>query len=153
MPSVSRASSSTLLEGAESTKSKLKIFLVEDEPDLAELYHAALRSLGDFELASTAADAIEALQNRRKDPPHILLLDLIIPKDQHSALDFSRRYGFTVLETIRKLPEYHSMPVFVMTNIDDSEDRVRANQLGALDYIIKSNVVPKDIVERVYSVL
>lgn len=130
-----------------------KIFLVEDEPDLAELYHAALRSLGDFELATTATDAVEALQNRRKNPPHILLLDLIIPKDQYSALDFSRRYGFTVLETIRKLPEYSSMPVFVMTNIDDSEDRVRAKQLGALDYIIKSNVVPKDIVERVHTVL
>lgn len=135
--------------------SRLRIALVEDEPSLVSLYSFALKEIGVVDVATNKTEAEELFQHylSQKNAPSIILLDLIIPALPATAVDFNDRVGFELLEWLRKQSFFQNVPIVVMTNLDDMADRNRAKQLGAVDYIIKSNVVPKDIVARITSLL
>jgi CheY-like chemotaxis protein len=59
--------------------------------------------------------------------------------------------GFDVLERLKSDTELKKIPVFVLTNLD-SEEKV-AKEIGAMDYIVKVHVDPKDVVEKIKRVL
>lgn len=136
-------------------KSRLNIVLIEDELSLVDLYVKALQKIGDIKTAHTKVDAIALLDDlmQSDQAPNIVLLDLIIPQSKRDVINFEGRPGFDVLEFIRKTKPLAHMPVFVMTNLDSAEDRERAKDLGALKYIVKSNVVPKDIIQHIEALL
>lgn len=135
-------------------KTGARILLIEDETTLIELYSVALASLGDVDVAVTAADALDKLHAYTVDTvPDIILLDLIIPEEPGRPLDFTHRWGFNVLIEVRKHKLLNSIPVLVMTNLDAVRDRKEADRLGVIGYIIKSNVVPKDIIKQVSALL
>ncbi|MDP3970299.1 MAG: response regulator [bacterium] len=134
-------------------KKGIKIFLVEDEPRLVSLYSFALQELGEVEIATTASEAFEKLSAFRANPPNVILLDLIIPEQPSAPLNFSKRWGFHVLGKIKEDKALKDIPVLVMTNLDEYEDRQRAKQLGVVKYIVKSNVIPKDIKELIKQAL
>lgn len=125
------------------------IFLVEDEESLLSLYTVALQAVGSVQVASTAEDAMANL-DALTQLPDIILLDLIIPERKGAGLDFVKRWGFEVLSHIMQSAQLKHVPVVVMTNLDETEDRVNAKQLGAVEYVVKSNIVPKDIVALVH---
>lgn len=130
---------------------KLTIVLVEDEVTLLNLYQMALQPLGTVHSASNKADAIELLDslNKANTLPDIVLLDLIIPNSKKEVINFVGRPGFEVLAHIRATKGLQNLPVMVMTNLDSAEDRMQAQELKALHYIVKSNVVPREIVRRI----
>lgn len=129
----------------------LRIVLVEDEVTLLNLYQMALQPLGAVHSASNKADAIELLDalNKANTLPDIILLDLIIPNSKKEVINFVDRPGFEVLAYIRETAGLQNLPVMVMTNLDSAEDRMQAQELKALHYIVKSNVVPREIVKRI----
>lgn len=129
----------------------LTIVLVEDEVTLLHLYQMALQPLGTVHSASNKADAIELLDslNKSGNLPDIVLLDLIIPNSKKEVINFVGRPGFEVLAYIRATAGLQNLPVMVMTNLDSAEDRMQAQELKALHYIVKSNVVPREIVKRI----
>ncbi len=129
----------------------LTIVLVEDEVTLLQLYKMALQPLGTVHSASNKADAIELLDslNKANTLPSIVLLDLIIPNSKKEVINFIDRPGFEVLAYIRETVGLQNLPVMVMTNLDSAEDRMQAHELKALHYIVKSNVVPREIVKRI----
>lgn len=131
----------------------VKILLVEDEPTLIRLYSVALKSVGTVDAVSNAADAIHYLNDHLSKPPQVVLLDLIIPEKPGVPLDFSERWGFHVLEALQQHSEYKVVPVLVMTNLDSTEDRKRAAGLGAKAYIVKSNVIPRQIIQLIQNSL
>lgn len=133
----------------------LRIILIEDEPSLVSLYSFGLKKIGQVQTASTKLDALQVLQQQMDSNTKVdvVLLDLILPGDHTAALQFSDRVGFEVLEWIRKQKWYELVPVIVMTNLDSTEDRRLAEQLGANGYIVKSNVVPKQIIEEIKAVV
>ncbi len=133
----------------------LRIILIEDEPTLLALYSFGLKKLGDVLTASTKLDALQLLQSQAdaQSKVSVILLDLILPGDHTAALKFSDRVGFEVLEWIRQQKWYELVPVIIMTNLDSAEDRQLAETLGANGYIVKSNVVPRQIIEEIRSVL
>ena len=133
--------------------SKLRILLVEDEPTLIDLYTVALKSLGPVEHRGNGQEAMQYVHDHVEQLPDVVLLDLIIPEHPAVSLDFNDRWGFHVLEAIRTHKEYDTVPVFVMTNLDSAEDRTMASSLGARAYIVKSNVIPKQIVELIQGAL
>ncbi len=137
------------------TTQSLRIILIEDEPSLVALYSFGLKKLGEITTASTKLDAIQALEQAMaaQQKVDVVLLDLILPGDHTAAVKYSDRVGFEVLEWIRQQKYYELVPVIVMTNLDSSDDRRLAEQLGANGYIVKSNVVPKQIIEEIKSVL
>lgn len=133
----------------------LRIILIEDEPSLVALYSFGLKKLGEVLTASTKLDALKMLQAQTDNETkvNVILLDLILPGDHTAALKFSDRVGFEVLEWIRQQKWYELVPVIIMTNLDSAEDRRLAEQLGANGYIVKSNVVPRQIIEEIKSVV
>lgn len=135
--------------------SQLKIILIEDEPTLVSLYSVGLRSIGDVTAARNKVEALTLLQELidTKVKPDVVLLDLILPGAKSDGLIFTDRVGFEVLHWLRQQKWFELVPVIVMTNLDNTEDRIMAEQLGANGYIVKSNVVPKQIVEEIKAVI
>lgn len=127
------------------------ILLVEDEPTLLTLYRLALSHIGTIVSATTVEEALVVIEQAGQATilPAVILLDLLLPSKTGQHVNYDERSGFVLLKHIRSLPLMQQIPVFVMTNLDSLEDRKQATQLGATGYIVKSNVVPSDIIREI----
>lgn len=115
------------------------LLYVEDEPDDAFFMRSALDRLGagiDCRVAEDGPSAIAYLDGRppfddrtRHPLPVLVLLDLNLP-----GLS-----GFDVLQWIRQHPELKTLPVVVFSSSGRPEDRSRARDLAANDYLTKPN--------------
>lgn len=118
-----------------------KILVAEDDAFLANAYKVKLTKAG-YEVV-VAADGQEALEALKNFTPDIILLDLIMPiKD-----------GFSTLEELKKLPEFTKIPVLIASNLGQPEDIDRAMKLGAIDFIIKSEMSMESMLEKISSTL
>lgn len=116
-----------------------KLLLVEDDPAIADVYAFPLRLAGyDVEIAPDGEAALLALES---NPPAMMLLDIRLPK-----LD-----GLQVLERLRAAG--NALPVVVLSNHMDGETIRRAYALGALEYLIKSQVTPTALRSRLPELL
>jgi len=118
-----------------------KVLVVEDDQFLANAYKLKLTKSG-FEV-TIAFDGVEALQSMRESVPDVVLLDLIMPN-----ID-----GFACLDEMQKHEKLRNIPVIVASNLGQKEDIDRAKALGAVDFIIKSNVSIEEIVQKVKSIV
>ncbi len=118
---------------------KKKILIIEDEKPLAHALELKLSHEG-FTVVATGSGE-EALTFLEQDHFDLVLTDLIIP-----GVD-----GFKVLETIQE--KKMKIPVIVMTNLNQEEDRKRASDLGATSFFVKSNSPISLIVETVKKVM
>lgn len=117
------------------------ILIVEDDEFISDVYMKKLAMEG-FEV-SLARDGEEALRAIRDRKPDVLLLDIMIPlKD-----------GFQVLSELRADAGLSDIRVVVMSNLSQGKDIAHAKELGALDYIVKSNISLPDMVQRIRKVL
>lgn len=114
-----------------------KILIVEDDKALSKALSLKLGKAG-FEV-QTAFDGAEAIAALSTFLPDIILLDLVMPvKD-----------GFSVLEDLQGMPQYKQIPVIITSNLSQVEDLERGMQLGAKDYLIKSDTSLVGMVEKV----
>jgi two-component system, OmpR family, alkaline phosphatase synthesis response regulator PhoP len=114
-----------------------KVLLVEDDLALLKIYSNKLK-LGGFDV-SLATTGDEAVRKAQVELPKIILLDLILPgKD-----------GFMVLEEIKKGVSTKKIPVIILSNLGQDSDIERGKKLGAVDYLVKSDVSLMDLVEKV----
>lgn len=116
------------------------ILAVDDEEDLLELVRYNLIREG-FDVA-TAATGEEALVTIRKNPPDLILLDLMLPK-----MD-----GLTVMRRLTEDEELKKIPVIMLTAKGEEADVITGLELGADDYVTKP-FSPKILVARIRSVL
>lgn len=116
---------------------KKKILLVEDDETLANVYKSRLE-IEDFETqwVGNGEDALSAAQKFR---PNLILLDAMMP----------RISGFDVLDILRNTPETANIHVIMLTALSQPKDKERAEELGVDDYLVKSQVVIGDVIERV----
>lgn len=119
-----------------STKAK-KILLVEDDDTLANVYKTRLHAEG-FDL-KRVPNGEEALAAALEYKPDLVLLDIMMPKVS----------GFDVLDIIRNTPETTNMKVIMLTALNQEADRQRAESMGVDDYLVKSQVVIADVIERI----
>ncbi len=114
-----------------------KILLVEDDTALASVYRSRL------ELEGFTVDEVnngeEALSKAVAFKPDLILLDAMMPKIS----------GFDVLDILRNTPETSNVRVVMLTALSQAKDKERAQQLGADDYLVKSQVVIGDVVDRI----
>jgi len=116
---------------------KKKILLVEDDASLAAVYRARLELEGfDIKEVHNGEDALSAAVSYR---PDLILLDVMMPKIS----------GFDVLDILRNTPDTMNVRVIMLTALSQPKDKERAEKLGADDYLVKSQVVISDVVERV----
>jgi len=114
-----------------------KILLVEDDAALSGVYKSRLEMEG-FETREVN-NGEKALSAALEFKPDLILLDAMMPKIS----------GFDVLDIIRNTPETSNIRVIMLTALSQPKDKERAESLGADDYLVKSQVVIGDVVERV----
>lgn len=110
-----------------------KILLVEDEKTIAKALQIKLSNFS-VDLAHNGEEAVEAIMKKKYD---LVLLDIMMPK-----LD-----GFGVMEAMRK--KKNKTPIFILTNLNQDEDIQRAKELGAKDFLVKSNITLLEIAEKI----
>ena len=118
-----------------------KILLVEDDNNLREIYAARLAAEG-YQIVS-APDGEEALAIAVKEKPDLIISDIMMPKVS----------GFDMLDILRNAPETQHTRIIMMTALSQTEDKERADSLGADLYLVKSQVTLEDVVASVRKVL
>lgn len=116
---------------------KKKILLVEDDTTLAAVYESRLELEG-FE-TKEVNNGEEALATIQEFKPDLVLLDAMMPKIS----------GFDVLDMIRNTPATADTRVIMLTALSQPKDKERAQDLGVDEYLVKSQVVIGDVVDRV----
>lgn len=119
------------------TEPKQKILLVEDDETLAGVYIERLEAEG-FDVRHVA-NGEDALSNAVEYKPDLILLDVMMPKIS----------GFDVLDILRNTPETTNVRIVMLTALSQPKDKERAEQLGVDDYLVKSQVVIADVIERI----
>lgn len=118
-------------------KTKHKILLAEDDKFISRAYKDGLERAG-FEII-IAFDGVEAIKKIREEKPDLILLDLIMPD----------KNGFEVLEEIKMDDALKNMRVIILSNLGQDSDIEKGKALGAADYLIKSNLSMKEVIEKV----
>ena len=113
------------------------LLLVDDEPRIRRVLRLALEDEG-YQVAE-AANGYDALAALRREPPDVVLLDLMLPD----------RDGFTVCREIRRTSD---VPVIMVTARTDSHDVVAGLEAGADDYVTKP-LVAKELSARIRALL
>lgn len=114
-----------------------KILLVEDEELIQKLLQRRLGAEG-FEVMS-AKDGQEGLAAMRQTRPDVVLLDIVMP----------RKNGFQVLEEMQKDENLRNIPAIIISNSGQPVELDRAKQLGAKDWLIKTEFDPQEVTEKI----
>lgn len=114
-----------------------RILIAEDEALLRGVLATKLTRLGYKVLE--ASDGVEALTRLRTDKPDLLLLDIVMPKLN----------GFDVLEALRADTALRATPVIIISNSGQPVEIERTKRLGAVDYLVKAQFDPDELVTKV----
>ena len=121
-------------------KKDIKILLVDDEPDILEIVGYNLSSEG-YQVI-TAENGFEAVKKAKKELPHLIILDVMMPE-----MD-----GVEACELIRKNPDLTNTIVTFLTARGEDYSQVAGFDAGADDYITKP-IKPKVLVSKVKALL
>jgi len=120
---------------------QIRIAIIEDDLTIAMMYKLKFELEG-FEV-SVSSDSRNSIEMISKINPDVILLDINMPEMN----------GVEVLKKIRKLPGGQDILVFVLTNIGKQEAPTELERLGVVEYIVKADMTPHQIVERVKNTL
>lgn len=115
----------------------MKILIVDDEVAIAQVFEQALTKAGYQTVL--AASGKEALEKVTSEKPDILLLDQILP-------DMN---GNQVLATLKFNEATKNIPVAIISNFNKQDLIDEAMKNGAVEYILKYQISPQDLVEKV----
>lgn len=109
-----------------------KILIIEDDKTIRKTLVSRLERLGH--VITEAQDGRQGLDRLTQDQPELILLDLVMPSLS----------GFEFLEEMR-MKLHLDTPVLIISNLDQKTDIETAKNLGAADYILKSNISLQDL--------
>jgi len=118
-----------------------KILIVEDDSFLQGLASTKLEKEGFTVLGASNSD--EASKVLSTDIPDLVLLDLVLPGTD----------GFGILKIIRDDEKTRVIPVIVFSNLSEDKDIKHAKELGATDYMVKSNFTLDELADRIKGIL
>lgn len=121
-------------------KRDIKILLADDEADVLDFMKYNLERDG-FEVY-TANNGIEAIESAKKHQPHIIILDLMMPK-----LD-----GILTCRELRNLPQFKNTLITFLTARDEDYSQIAGFESGADDYITKP-IKPRVFISRIHALL
>jgi CheY-like chemotaxis protein len=118
---------------------KKTILIVEDEEDLREVYTMAMTNRGyNVVQAFNGLKALELLEKRYAEID-LILLDIVMP-----MMD-----GFEVLNKIKNDDRFEKIKVVMCTNLDNDGDRKQASEMGVIEYFVKSQHTPAELVGEI----
>ena len=114
-----------------------KVLIVEDDPILRNMYSVKFTKAGHE--VQSADNGEEGLKLMRSFRPDLVLMDLMMP-----VMD-----GFTALTRAKEDQEIKAIPIVILTNLSQAEDAEKTLKCGAADFIVKSNLTPSEVLEKV----
>ncbi len=118
-----------------------KILIVEDDSFLQGLATTKLEKDGFAVMA--AGDSVEASKLLESGTPDLILLDLVLPGTD----------GFGILKKIRENLATTKTPVIVFSNLSEADDIKKAKDLGATEYMVKSNFTLDELSDHIKALL
>ena len=116
---------------------KAKILFVDDDNFLRKIYQAELSENG-YEVI-LAADGQRGLEKALQEKPDLIILDMIMPE----------KNGFEVLIELKNNPEMKDVPVVILSNLGQADDKEKGKNLGAIDYLVKDDTTLAVIMEKI----
>lgn len=120
---------------------KPKIAIIEDDIAIVQMYRTKFELEGCE--VQTAGDGASGLDMVEKWQPDIVLADLMMPG----------MGGLEMIERLRANPETKDIKIIVLTNMGDTETAQKVYKMAATDYIVKAEMTPKQVFERVQKLL
>jgi two-component system alkaline phosphatase synthesis response regulator PhoP len=118
-----------------------KVLIVEDDVFLGGLLLERFKKEGiNVELTTSAESALE---NILRNPPELVLLDVLLPK--MNGIDMMKK-----LQETNILP---TLPILILSNFSQKDKMKEGLDLGAREYLIKANIDLDEIVKKVKAIL
>lgn len=119
-----------------------KILIIEDDRFLLNIYTTTFKK-ENFEVR-TATGGEQGFEIMKNEHPDIVLLDIMLPGDMD---------GLKILEEAKKAKETATIPIMILSNLEDDKTISEGLKLGANGYFIKSQSEPGDVVRNVQTLL
>lgn len=119
-----------------------KILIVEDEEIILDLIQKKLAKEGyETLIARNGEEGLEVVKDALQAGhlPDLVLLDIIMPKMN----------GFEVMKEMQKDEELKEIPIIIISNSGQPVELNKAKELGAKDWLIKTQFDPREVVEKV----
>jgi len=116
---------------------KIKILIIDDDRDIREMY-AEVFQHSNFEVLE-AVDGLQGLDIAIQEMPDVIFTGIVMP----------RMDGFSMMESLQKTVVTAVIPVVISSHMGREEDRLKAEALGARDFIISGTTRPIDVVARI----
>ena len=117
------------------------ILIVEDDTFLQGL--AATKLTKEGYTVATASNSDEADKYLVTGTPDFVLLDLVLPGTD----------GYGILKNLRANPKTASIPIIIFSNLAEDKDIIKAKELGATDFMIKSNFTLDELADKIKSLI
>ena len=118
-------------------KRKVKILVIEDEHFLLNFYKSKLDQTGFKSIR--AAGGAEGIRLAKSRLPDLILLDILMPDVD----------GYEVLRQVKAYKKTKNIPVLIFSNLSQRAEVKKGLDLGAVDFIVKADVIPDEIVARI----
>lgn len=118
-----------------------KVLIIEDDSFLQGLEASKLEKEGYKVI--TASTGEEAMRKINEPDIDVILLDLILP-------DFD---GFEILKKVRTIENLKTIPVIVFSNLSEEKAINKSKELGATDFMVKSNFTLDELIKHINSIL
>lgn len=122
-------------------KKKEIILIIEDDKFLLKAYEIKFRQSGIEILIATDGEIGFSIAKEQK--PSLIILDLMLPKIN----------GFEVLEKLKSDKDLKNIPVIAVSNLGQESDKTKALNLGAEEYLIKTNYSLEEIIGKIKNYL
>jgi DNA-binding response OmpR family regulator len=117
------------------------ILLVEDDPFLIDIYTKKLQESGfKVRVVKSGGQVIASLEEEK---PDLILLDIVLPEI----------VGWEVLASIKARKDLAGIKVVVLSNLGQQEEVEKGLRMGAVQYLIKSQYKPSEVVKKVKEIL
>jgi DNA-binding response OmpR family regulator len=114
-----------------------KILFVEDDENFYNVFSVPLKMRG-YEVVHVADGAL-AVEKTLSEAPDLVLLDIILPGTS----------GLDILKELKENPDTKNVRVVMLTNFGNDENVSKAMEFGADDYLMKYNVVPSELPDKI----
>lgn len=114
-----------------------KILYIEDDKTIADIFHKRFTEEGyKVSIYDNGEDGLRAILDFK---PDMVITGILMPKVS----------GFDVIYILKNTPETKHIPIVVLSALSRQEDIDKAKELGAIDYMVMSEVLVKDVLRRI----
>ena len=118
-----------------------KILIAEDDQFILKAMTTKLTKEG-YEV-KIAVDGVQLMDLLKSYIPDLIILDLLMPKKD----------GFEVIKEVKEDPKLKNIPILIASNLGQSSDIQQVLNLGATDYIIKSEFTLESLVQKIKNII